>query len=582
MLRLPAERPTRAPAELLPQSFIDDVLSRVDISTVVGKVVQLKKSGANFFGLCPFHGEKSPSFSVTPAKQFFHCFGCGKNGNAVMFLQEHAGLSFREAVEELAHSVGMVLPTQSPIAAQQAAEREQALARLLDANQTAGAFFRHCLIYTDKPKEYLKSRSVPAEAASRFMIGYAPPGWQNLAEAFPDYASNKVLVDTGLVVVKDDGRRYDRFRDRLMFGIRDPRGRLIGFGGRELDGSEVKYLNSPESVAFDKGSALFGVFEARDAIRATGRVIVTEGYLDTIAHAMNGLPETVGSMGTACTRRHVERLMALAGEVIYAFDGDAAGRKAAWRALESTLPLADDEHTFRFLLLPDGFDPDELIIAEGAAAYRARVDTALPLSSFLMLELAQRHNQLATAEDRAGFVREGMDVIARLPYGSKLYRFLKQEIAKASQFSAADLATIARRAPERLAAASRNRTWATLAQAATEQPSTAMLHADKAIGCLEPTMQDAFFALKFEAFSDDERPFWVALSHAVRDQDAADQETDIALAQRDLLARCAEVIASERARAQRLQLLTGYRKGVVSERTLLQAARGEPEQQRAG
>ncbi|MEJ8837702.1 DNA primase [Ramlibacter sp. AN1133] len=557
--------------ELLPQSFIDDVLSRVDIADVVGKVVQLKKSGGNFFGLCPFHGEKSPSFSVTPAKQFFHCFGCGKNGNAIMFLQEHAGLSFREAVEELAHSVGMVLPTQSPLAAQQAAEREAALQRLVTANQTAWAFFRHCLIHTAKPKDYLKSRSVPAEATNQFMIGYAPPEWQGLEEAFPDYRTNKALEDTGLVVVTKEGRRYDRFRDRLMFGIRDPRGRLIGFGGRELDGSEAKYLNSPESLAFDKGSVLFGVYEARDAIRTTGRVIVTEGYLDTVAHAMNGLAETVCSMGTACTGKHVERLMALAKETIYAFDGDAAGRKAAWRALEASLPQADDVHTFRFLMLPDGFDPDELILKEGAEAYRARVNAALPLSTFLMLELAQRHNQLATPENRAGFVREGMAMISRLPYGTRLYRFLKQEVERGSQLTHAEFEHLARRPVQAAAAAAPAGAWEALAAAAKAQPATAMQHAEPVLDLLEPRQQDAFFALQFDAFGPAERPFWMALSQAVCDPQAQDTESDVAAAQRSLLARCTEVIPAERARSQQQQLLERFRRGEVGGEELLRS-----------
>lgn len=571
MLRLPSEQPRAASAELLPQSFVQDVIARADIVDVVSKAVTLKKSGANLFGLCPFHSEKSPSFSVAPSKGIYHCFGCGANGDALQFLREHAGLTFREAVEELAQSVGMALPSQSPEAAALATKVQEAADRIVQTNETAWAFFRHCLLYTDKPKDYLKARKVPAQAANQFLIGYAPAGWRNLQEAFADYATSEPLVASGLVIQKEEGARYDRFRDRLMFGIRDPRGRLIGFGGRELDGSEPKYLNSPESAAFDKGAALFGVFEARQAIRQSGRVIVTEGYMDTIAHAMAGLPMTVGSMGTACSQRHVERLMALASEIIYAFDGDEAGRKAAWRALHSSLPLVDDEHTFRFLMLPDGRDPDELIIEEGAEAYRARVDAALPLSSFLLTELANRHNALATPEDRARFVREGMQIIARLPRGVRLYRFLRDEIARASKLSAAEIDTLSRPpAPQRMAAAASSRAWEALTQAAKQQPASAAEHADKAVEQLDEAQQEAFFALDFSAFDEIERRFWEALSMAVCDQDARDQDTEMAQAQRALLAGCAPVIAAERKRAARQKMVEDFRRGQLSEQALLQ------------
>jgi DNA primase len=564
-------RNTRQRFERIPDTFVHEVLARVDILNVVGAVVPLKKSGVNYFGCCPFHHEKSPSFSVAPDKQFFHCFGCGKNGNAIGFLIEHAGLSFREAVQELAHGVGLALPSQSPDAAAQAAAVSQKVDSILKVNETAWQFFRHCLVHEDKPKAYLKQRQVPAAAANRFLIGYAPPGWQNLKEAFPDYEKNDALIASGLVIRNESGRRYDRFRDRLIFGIRDARGRLIGMGGRELDGSDTKYINSPDSPAFDKSAALFGVYEAREAIRRTGRVIVTEGYIDTIAHSSAGLEESVCTMGTACTWHHIERLMALSKEVIFAFDGDAAGLKAAWRAMETCMPAMDDVHTIRFLLLPDGLDPDELISKEGADAYRQRVDGAMPLSTFLISQLTSRHNGLKTAEDRARFVHDAMAVIGELPYGLRLYRFLRAEVQHASNLSATDIAAMTRASPATSGTHGRG-TWAALESAVREQPATATEHADQAIEQLAPELQDSFFAMEWGKFSHEQRGFWSALGEAVR-SGSPDTESETALAQRDLLANAGAIIASELRKAQRQKVLNDYRSGTVSAGDLLQAAR---------
>lgn len=575
MLVTREQRPAR-----LPDTFIQEVKARTDIVSVIGPVVALKKSGSNLFGLCPFHGEKSPSFSVTPAKQFFKCFGCGAQGDAVDFLVRHSGLTLREAVEELAEKAGIALPAQNEAARREAQARAERAASIIQANETAGAFFRHCLVHDDKAKAYLKGRRVPVDLANTYLVGYAPPGWQSLREAFPDYETNTDLLAGGLVIESQpEGdkpkRRYDRFRDRLMFGIRDSRGRLVGFGGRELDGSEVKYINSPESAAFDKGQILFGVWEAREAIRTTGRVIVTEGYMDTIAHAAAGLRETVGTMGTSCTAAHVERLMSMAKEVIYAFDGDAAGMRAAWRALEASLAQADDQHTFRFLLLPGGLDPDELIGQEGAAVYRERVGRALPLSAFLVQQLAQRHNGLVSAEDRAAFVRDGLDLIAKLPYGIKLYRFLRAEIQAASGMDAATIEHMVAQRVETTAAPAANRTWTLLAQAVRDQPATANQFAEAAIEQLSPQQQDAFFAANWASLPEEELPFWQALQEVVR-SGGDDQPTELASAQRDMLAGVVRLIRMEHAKRERKLMLAKVRTGELgvsdAVRTRLQGA----------
>ncbi|MBP7647425.1 MAG: DNA primase, partial [Comamonas sp.] len=333
----------------IPQSFIQELLARIDVVDVVGRYVPLKKGGANFMGLCPFHGEKSPSFSVSPTKQFYHCFGCGKNGNAISFLMEHTGMGFIEAVNDLAGQVGMVVPQEdiSPQERERQAAAKVKQATLNDVLERAGNAYRSQLKEHAHAVQYLKQRGVSGSISSKYGLGYAPPGWRNLASVFPEY-DDPQLQESGLVIVgEDEDKRYDRFRDRIMFPIRDVKGMCIGFGGRVLGDEKPKYLNSPETPLFHKGRELYGLFEARDALRSMGYVLVTEGYMDVVALAQLGFPNAVATLGTACTNDHVQKLFRFTESVVFSFDGDSAGRRAAHKALEAALPYATDTRSIK-------------------------------------------------------------------------------------------------------------------------------------------------------------------------------------------------------------------------------------------
>jgi len=372
---------------VIPADFIQTLLARVDIVDVVDRYVPLRKAGANHVACCPFHSEKTPSFTVSPTKQFYHCFGCGAHGTAIGFLMEHGGKTFPEAVEELARDAGLTVPR---------VEREGEAARRVEAQDhaqlmlAAARFYRAALKDSPRAIAYLKDRGLTGAIAARFGIGYAPEGWQALAAAFPEY-DNRVLETIGLVIAGDGGKRYDRFRDRIMFPIHDTRGQVIGFGGRVIGQGEPKYLNSPETPLFSKGRELYGLFLARNAIRDAGRVVVVEGYMDVVALAQHGVDYAVATLGTATTPVHVQKLLRLADHVVFCFDGDNAGRKAAWRALENALPVVADGKDLAFLFLPDGEDPDDFIRRRGKAAFEREVERATPLSEFLLAELAARH-----------------------------------------------------------------------------------------------------------------------------------------------------------------------------------------------
>jgi DNA primase len=390
---------------VIPQSFITDLLNRVDIVDVVGRYVQLKKGGANFMGLCPFHSEKSPSFTVSPTKQFYHCFGCGAHGTSIGFLIEYSGMGFVDAVKDLAQNVGMVVPDQDDKIppAQRAQQQAQSLA-LSDALTQANDFYRGQLRNAPNAIAYLKNRGLTGEVAARFGMGYAPSGWDNLRSVFPDYDA-LALVESGLVIdkVDEDGgnkKRYDRFRERIMFPIRNTKGQVIGFGGRVLDSGEPKYLNSPETPLFQKGFELYGLFEARQAIRDAGYVLVTEGYMDVVALAQLGFPQAVATLGTACTSTHVQKLLRQTDAVIFSFDGDKAGRRAARRALEACLPQVTDNKTIKFLFLPTEHDPDSYVREFGGDAFAQEINDAMPLSQFLLREVTGDHD-LTTPEGRA-------------------------------------------------------------------------------------------------------------------------------------------------------------------------------------
>jgi len=385
---------------VIPDSFKQDLLNRVDIVDVVSRYVQLKKGGANYLGLCPFHGEKTPSFTVSPAKQFYHCFGCGEHGNAIGFLMAYGGMGYIDAVKELAASVGMQVPDERPRTQDEIAREERAT-DLYGVMEKAMAFYRAELKKAPRAVEYLKNRGLTGEIAARFRIGYAPDGWQGLKSAFSQY-EDKALVEAGLVI-ENEGKRYDRFRDRVMFPIFNARGAVIGFGGRVMGEGEPKYLNSPETPLFEKGREVYGLVQARDAIRVAGRVLVVEGYMDVVALAQFGVGYAVATLGTATTPIHVAKLLRLTDEIVYAFDGDAAGRKAAWRALETTLPVAPDNKPIKFLFLPEGEDPDSFVRKHGKDKFEDLVARADTLSQFLLSELRAQFN-LDTPEGRAQFV----------------------------------------------------------------------------------------------------------------------------------------------------------------------------------
>lgn len=420
----------------IPSSFIQELLARADIVDIVGRHVQLKKGGANFMGLCPFHGEKSPSFSVSPSKQFYHCFGCGVSGDAIKFMTEYGGMTFIEAVKDLSQQYGLQVPEDdvSPQDRARAAQMREQQATLTSVLEKAGiAYIKH-LRNAPRAIEYLKGRGLSGEIAKTFGLGYAPEGWRALASVFPDY-NDPLLVESGLVITGEPGeenaqgeaKRYDRFRDRIMFPIRNVKGECIGFGGRVLGDEKPKYLNSPETPVFSKGRELYGLFEARPALREHGYALVTEGYMDVVALAQLGFANAVATLGTACTADHVQKLFRFTESVVFSFDGDNAGRRAARKALDAALPFATDVRTVKFLFLPQEHDPDSYIREHGQEAFAAYVAKAVPLSKF-MLEAAAEGCDLDTAEGRAHMASNARPLWSLLPDGT-LKRQLLAEIA---------------------------------------------------------------------------------------------------------------------------------------------------------
>ncbi len=430
----------------IPQSFIQELLTRADIVDIVGRYVQLKKGGANFMGLCPFHGEKSPSFSVSPSKQFYHCFGCGKNGNAISFLMEHGGMTFVEAVKDLAQQYGLQVPEDdvSPQDRARAAQMREQQATLTSVLEKAGVAYIKALRNSERAIDYFKGRGVSGEVAKTFGLGYAPEGWRSLASVFPDY-NDPLLVESGLVITGEPGdenaageaKRYDRFRDRVMFPIRNVKGECIGFGGRVLSDEKPKYLNSPETPVFSKGRELYGLFEARTALREHGYALVTEGYMDVVALAQLGFANAVATLGTACTADHVQKLFRFTDSVVFSFDGDGAGRRAARKALDAALPFATDVRTVKFLFLPAEHDPDSYIREHGQEGFAAAVSKAVPLSRF-MLDAAGEGCDLDTAEGRAHMASNARPLWGLMPDGA-LKRQLLAEIADKVQIDSREL-----------------------------------------------------------------------------------------------------------------------------------------------
>ena len=423
---------------MIPQDFIQSLLGRVDIVDVVDRYVKLKKAGSHFSACCPFHNEKTPSFTVSPSKQFYHCFGCGAHGNAIGFLMEYSGLAYPEAIRSLAETLGIPVPeTRTRPEHPGASEAPGLTARMMDAL----SYYRAELKKSKVAIDYLKGRGVSGEIAARYGLGFAPDGWQNLEAVFTDYA-NASLKDTGLVIDSEPegerkSRRYDRFRNRVMFPILDARGNVIGFGGRVIGEGEPKYLNSPETPLFEKGRELYGLYQARRAIRDANQVIVVEGYMDVVALAQHGVENAVATLGTATTPVHVSKLLKLADNVVFCFDGDAAGRKAAWRALEVSLPVLADGKVVSFLFLPPEDDPDTYVRRLGKPAFVKALKEAKPLSQFLFSELASQVD-MATEEGRARFLAQAKPLIAQIE-APALAAMLRRRLAELARLTAEEI-----------------------------------------------------------------------------------------------------------------------------------------------
>ncbi|HIX62395.1 MAG TPA: DNA primase [Candidatus Halomonas stercoripullorum] len=415
----------------IPQRFIDDLLARIDVVEVVGERVQLKKTGRNYSGLCPFHQEKTPSFTVSADKQFYHCFGCGANGSALRFLMEYDNLRFPEAVEQLASRLGLEVPREGaddPRAQLRERKRREGVNLL----ELAAGFFRERLRMAEgsAARNYLQQRGLAEEIQRDFGIGYAPDAWEALKRHLDSQGvSEAVQIEYGLLVQREEsGRTYDRFRDRIMFPIRDVRGRTIAFGGRVLGDAKPKYLNSPESPVFHKGRELYGLYEARQASPRLERLLIVEGYMDVVALAQFGIRNAVATLGTSTSEEHLARLFRMVDEVVFCFDGDRAGRQAASRALETVLPQMLDGRQARFLFLPEGEDPDTLVRREGTEAFENRIVCASPLSEFLF-DQAARGRDLAQVEERQRFASDVIKAAQRLPQGM-LQTVLLAELAR--------------------------------------------------------------------------------------------------------------------------------------------------------
>lgn len=407
----------------IPKQFIDELIGRTDIVDLIGTRIQLKKAGREYKACCPFHDEKTPSFTVSQAKQFYHCFGCNAHGTALGFLMEYDRLEFVEAVETLAASLGMEVPRESGSAAPR---QDQDLYPLL---ADAEKFFCGRLKENDRAIAYLKKRGLGGETAARFGIGYAADAWDELLkELGTDSQARKRMVAAGLVIETDHQKVYDRFRDRIMFPIRDSRGRCIGFGGRVLDKGEPKYLNSPETSLFHKGSELYGLYEARQQNRELARVIVVEGYMDVVGLAQYGITNAVATLGTATTTAHLRRLFQASEEVVFCFDGDKAGRAAAWRALENALPLTGGGHQLRFLFLPDGQDPDSLVRESGAEAFAGHMARSETLSEYLIRHLSKQVD-MSKLDGKARFAELARPLLRQIPPGA-FRELLAHEIAE--------------------------------------------------------------------------------------------------------------------------------------------------------
>jgi DNA primase len=427
---------------MIPESFIQELLNRVDVVDVIDKSVPLKKAGANYSACCPFHSEKSPSFTVSPTKQFYHCFGCGAHGTAIGFLMEYAGLSFIEAINDLAKNVGMIVPQEQSTPASREADATNKTIKLglQETLQQAANYYKVQLKESPRAIEYLKGRGLSGKIAAKFQVGYAPAGWQNLQTVFPNY-DNEALQTAGLVVENEQGKRYDRFRDRIMFPIHDQKGQVIGFGGRVINNEDMpKYYNSPETPLFQKGHELYGLFVARRAIRDAGRVLVVEGYMDVVALAQYGIEYAVAALGTATTPFHITKLMRQTDEIVFCFDGDNAGRTAAWRAAMNALPALTDGLKLRFLFLPKEHDPDSYVREFGKDKIEAEMQAAMPLSQYIVQHLSEQ-NPLNSQEDKVQFLNEAEPILRQI-VAPRFSLMLRKKIAELADVTEAEMQSL--------------------------------------------------------------------------------------------------------------------------------------------
>ena len=422
---------------MIPESFIQELINRVDIYDVINKSVPLKKAGANYSACCPFHNEKSPSFTVSPSKQFYHCFGCGAHGTAIGFLMEYQGLSFVEAIHELAKLVGMIVPQETRT---EDKPQQKVIPGMQDALQAAMNYYRAELKKSPRAIDYLKGRGLSGQIAANFQIGYAPAGWQNLQTVFEDY-DNEVLETIGLVVKNEQGKRYDRFRDRIMFPIHDQKGQVIGFGGRVINPEDTpKYYNSPETPLFQKGHELYALFMARRAMREAGRALVVEGYMDVVALAQYGIQYAVAALGTATTPFHIAKLMRQTEEIVFCFDGDNAGLKAAWRAAMNALPALTDGLKLSFLFLPSEHDPDSFVREFGKDAFEEKMKSALPLSQYIIQHLSA-DNPLQSQEDKVRFLNDAEPILQQIQ-APRLRLLLSKRIAELAGVSQEEITSM--------------------------------------------------------------------------------------------------------------------------------------------
>jgi DNA primase len=409
---------------MIPESFIQELLNRIDVVDIIDKRVTLKKAGANYLACCPFHQEKTPSFTVSPSKQFYHCFGCGEHGSAISFLIEYEGLTFVDAINDLANSIGLKVPNDAPHKIENNAENSN----LEEIIKIASIYYQKQLRVSPKAINYLKSRGLTGEVAKEFSIGYAPEGWQNLKIAFKKY-EDESLVKAGLVVRNEKGKYYDRFRNRIIFPIYSDKGKIIGFGGRIIDPEDTpKYYNSPETPLFQKSYELYGLLASRKPIREKGYVLVVEGYMDVVGLAQNGIRNTVATLGTATTAFHIKKLIRYTQEIVFCFDGDNAGRSAAWRAMNNSLVSVTDNIQLKFLFLPDTHDPDSFVKENSAKEFELLAQNSMPLTEYIIKYLTIG-NDLVTSEKRVKFLNEIKPILNELT-APKLLMIFKKRIAE--------------------------------------------------------------------------------------------------------------------------------------------------------